>query len=148
MDKKHLLKIFIFLSKKSNYDLNDILDNNNRVDAYEDFDTILNKMGIEGSEAGMVIGSLILTLENGKVKYIDETTNPDLIEIQEPNDRSVGYTEYGRYKNYGKYYISETYSDVEALYKAKNGLWDDSEVYDSDYDETDQDIHDRDIEIE
>lgn len=148
MDKKHLLKIFIFLSKKSNYDLNDILDNNNRVDVYEDFDTILNKMGIEGSEAGMVIGSLILTLENGKVKYIDETTNPDLIEIQEPNDRSVGYTEYGRYKNYGKYYISETYSDVEALYKAKNGLWDDSEVYDSDYDETDQDIHDRDIEIE
>ena len=148
MDRKHLLKIFILLSKKSHFNLNDILDDDNREDVYSDFDTILNKMGVEGSEAGMVIGSLILTLENGKVKYINENTNPDLIEIQEPKDRSVGYTEYGRYKNYGKYYISETYSDVEALYKAKNGLFDDSVVYDSDHEETNQDIDDRDIEIE
>lgn len=148
MTKQHLLKIFIFLSKKSNYDLHDILDKNNREDAYEDFDTILNKMGIEGSEAGMVIGSLILTLENNENMFFDDKTNLDLIEIQEPKDRSVGYTEYGRYRNYGKYYISETYSDVEALYKAKNGLFDDSVVYDSDHEETDQDIHDRDIEIE
>lgn len=149
MTRKDLFKTFIFLKKQSQgFELSEVINNALRLDAYEYFMQSLNKIGFDDTESNMILGSLVLTLENGKIKDIDENTNPDLIEIQEPNDRSVGYTEYGRYKNYGKYYISETYSDVEALYKAKNGLFDDSEVYDSDYEDTDQNIDDRDIEIE
>lgn len=149
MTRKELFKAFIFLKKESGiFELSDIIDNKQRLEVYEDFMHILIKIGFSDEESNMILGSLILTLENGKVEDIDKNTNPDLIEIPEEQDRSVGFTEYGHYKNFGKYYISKTYSDIEALWKSKNGEWDDSDVYDSEYEITNQDINETDIEIE
>lgn len=149
MTRKELFKTFIFLKKESKgiFELSDIINNKLRLEVYEDFMHILTKIGFNDEESNMILGSLILTLENGKVEDIDEKTNPDIIEIPEVQDRSVGFVEYGRYKNFGTYFTSGTYSDVEALWKTNNGEWDDRDIHDSEYDMQDMDIDDSDINI-
>lgn len=148
MTRKDLFKTFIFLKKQSQgFELSEVINNALRLDAYEYFMQSLNKIGFDDTESNMILGSLVLTLENGKIKDIDENTNPDLIEIPEEQNRSVGFTEYGRYKNFGRYFVSGTYSDVEAVWKTKNGDFDERDVDDSDYDDTDEDIHENDVDI-